>query len=206
MRARALSEPLRYTGTLICVEEMERPMEKLPLRLFQREVEHQCDFAIMALEDMEEAKANSDGKLFWYSVQSLMVAIGRISRLLWPPDSDKSERRAKLRESLDVEEDSPLNALTFVEHFEHFDERLEEWYESSENLRYFDSYTEPLDVLAETSPKDRFRGFDTEKNAIIFHGDLYYLEPVIEAMNVFARRRKQRLKSRVWAVDKGYSP
>jgi hypothetical protein len=157
-------------------------MEKLPLRLFQREVEHQCDFAIIALEDMEEAKANSDGKLFWYSVQNLLVAIGRISRLLWPPDSDKAERRTKLRESLDVEEDSPLNALTFVEHFEHFDERLEEWYESSENLRYFDSYTEPLDVLAETSPLDRFRGFDTEKNALIFHGDLYYLEPVIEAI------------------------
>ena len=72
--------------------------------------------------------------------------------------------------------------MTFVEHFEHFDERLEEWYESSENLRYFDSYTEPLDVLAETSPLDRFRGFDTEKNALIFHGDLYYLEPVIEAI------------------------
>lgn len=112
-------------------------MKRLPLQLFQSEVERQRDFAILALEDMEEAKANSDGKLFWYSVQNLLVAIGRISRLLWPPDSDRAEQRAELRESLGVDEDLPLNALTFVEHFEYFDERLGEWYESSENLRYF---------------------------------------------------------------------
>jgi hypothetical protein len=167
---------------LVWFEEVKRDVKKLPLRLFQSEVERQCDFAMIALEDMEEAKTNSDGKLFWYSVQNLLVAIGRISRLLWPPDTEAAEGRSKLRESLDVEDDSPLNALTFVEHFEHFDERLEEWYESSENLRYFDSYTEPLDVLAETSPTDRFRGFDTEKNALIFQGDLYYLDPVTEAI------------------------
>lgn len=131
---------------------------------------------------MEEAKASSDGKLFWYSVQNLLVAIGRTSRLLWSPEEEAAERRAALRESLSVEDDSPLNALEFVEHFEHFDKRLEEWYESSENLRYFDSYTEPLDVLAETTPEDRFRGYHTEKNAIIFHDDLYRLDPIVEAI------------------------
>ena len=131
---------------------------------------------------MEEAKASSDGKLFWYSVQNLLVASGRTSRLLWSPEEEAAERRAALRESLGVEDDSPLNALEFVEHFEHFDKRLEEWYESSENLRYFDSYTEPLDVLAETTPEDRFRGYHTEKNAIIFHDDLYRLDPIVEAI------------------------
>jgi hypothetical protein len=166
-------------------------MKRLPLRLFQREVERQCDFAIIALEDMEEAKASSDGKLFWYSVQNLLVAVGRISRLLWPPDSEATENRAQLRESLDVEDDSPLNALDFVEHFEHFDERLGEWYESSENLRYFDSYTEPLDVLAETTPGDRFRGYHTEKNALLFHDETYYLDPVIEAIEELRRKAEE---------------
>src|ERR671917_111310 len=114
---------------LVRFEEVESTMKKLPLRLFQSEVERQCDFAVIALEDMEEAKTNSDGKLFWYSVQNLLVAVGRISRLLWPPDSEATENRAQLRESLDVEDNSPLNALDFVEHFEHFDELLGEWYE-----------------------------------------------------------------------------
>ena len=60
-------------------------MEKVLIRHFQVEVERQCQFAMIALQDMEEASANSDGKLFWYSVQNLLVAVGRVSRLLGPP-------------------------------------------------------------------------------------------------------------------------
>jgi hypothetical protein len=157
-------------------------MEKTLIRQFQVEVERQCQFAMIALQDMEEASANSDGKLFWYSVQNLLVAVGRISRLLWPPDPLFPNRGAELRESLGVGEDSPLRALEFVEHFEHFDKRLETWYVTSEQRRFFDSYTEPLDVLANTAPVDRFRGYQTENNAVLFQGDAYKLGPVSQAV------------------------
>ena len=60
-------------------------MEKTLLRHWQVETERQCQFAMIALQDMDETSANGDGKLFWYAVQNLLVAVGRISRLLWPP-------------------------------------------------------------------------------------------------------------------------
>jgi hypothetical protein len=82
-------------------------MEKTLLRYFQVEVERQCQFVMIALQDMEEASANSDGKLFWYSVQNLLLAVGRISRLLWPPDPLFPNRGAELRESLGVRETPP---------------------------------------------------------------------------------------------------
>lgn len=168
-------------------------MDRFLLRQFQREVERQCQFAMIALQDMEEASANSDGKLFWYAVQNLMVSIGRISRLLWPPEPLMPKRGDELRESLGVGEDSPLRANTFANHFEHFDKRLESWYVSSEDHRFFDSYTEPLDVLAETAPEDRFRGFQTEDNAILFHGEAYELDPVIQAVEELARRAESEM-------------
>src|SRR3712207_5522421 len=102
---------------------------------------------MIALQDMEEASANADGKLFWYSVQNLLVCVGRISRLLWPPDPLLPERGAELRKSLGVGEDSPLRAKEYSDHFEHFDRHLETWFVTSERHRIFDSYTEPLDVL-----------------------------------------------------------
>jgi hypothetical protein len=49
--------------------------EKTLLRQLQREVERQCQFAMISLQDMEEASANSDGKLFWYSAQNLLVSV-----------------------------------------------------------------------------------------------------------------------------------
>ena len=169
-------------------------MEKTLLRQFQVEVERQCQFAMIALQDMEEASANSDGRLFWYPVQGLIVAVGRISRLLWPPDPLFPKRGAELRESLGVGEDSPLRALEFVEHFEHFDKRLETWYVTSEQRRFFDSYTEPLDVLAETAPEDRFRGYETKKNAILFHGQAYELGPVTRAIEELQRSAEEEMQ------------
>ncbi len=169
-------------------------MEKTLIRQFQVEVERQCQFAMIALQDMEEASANSDGKLFWYAVQNLLVAVGRISRLLWPQDPLFPKRGEELRESLGVGEDSPLKALTFVEHFEHFDKRLETWYVTSEQRRFFDSYTEPLDVLAETAPVDRFRGFDTEKNAVLFQGEAYELGPVSRAVEELQQRAEAEMQ------------
>jgi hypothetical protein len=99
-----------------------------------------------------------------------------------------------LRESLGVSEDSPPKALEFVEHFEHFDRRLESWYVTSEHRRFFDSYTEPLDVLAETAPEDRFRGYETEKGAILFHGEAYELGPVSRVVEELQSRAEEEMQ------------
>jgi hypothetical protein len=172
-------------------------MGKTLLRQFQVEVERQCQFAMIALQDMEEASANSDGKLFWYSVQGLLLAVERLSLMLWPPNPRISERGAALRESLGVGEDSPLKPREFPERFIRFDEQLEEWYESSEQRRFFDSYTEPLDVLAETHPGDRFRGYDIENNTLLFHDEPYYLTPIADAVDeLFQRAQEETQKPR----------
>jgi hypothetical protein len=169
-------------------------MDTFLLRQFQREVERQCQFAMIALQDMEEASANSDGKLFWYAVQNLLVALGRTSRLLWPPEPLIPGRGEELRESLGVADDSPLQAREFADHFEYFDKRLESWYVASEDHRFFDSYTEPLDVLADTAPQDRFRGFHTDRNALLFHGEPYELGPVISAVEELAGRANAEMQ------------
>lgn len=176
-------------------------MNKTLMRHFQTEVERQCQFTMIALQDMEESSANGDGKLFWYSVQNFVVAVGRISRLLWPPDPLFPGRGEDLRESLGIGEDSPLRALGFVEHFEHFDRRLETWQVASEEHRFFDSYTEPLDVLAETSPEDRMRGYDTEKEAILFKGEAFELAPVSHAVEELQRRAEAEMIKPRFPVD-----
>jgi hypothetical protein len=57
-------------------------MEKVLIRHFQVEVERQCQFAMIAFQDIEEASANSDGKLFWYSMQNLVVAVAGTGAVL----------------------------------------------------------------------------------------------------------------------------
>jgi hypothetical protein len=168
--------------------------EKTLLRQLQREVERQCQFAMISLQDMEEASANSDGKLFWYSAQNLLISVVKVSLMLWPPDPRYPEVTEALRESLGVTEDSPLRDRSFPERFLSFDEQLHEWYEASKEKRFFDSYTEPLDVLADTSPQDRFRGYNTEDNTLLFHNEPYPLSPISTAVEEICRKAEEEFQ------------
>ena len=172
-------------------------MEKFLLRQLQREVERQCRFALLAFEDLNGSYTKASGHRFWFSIQNLLTSLGRLSRLLWPPEDSGSKHGSELRESLGVREDSLLRSREIVEYFEQFEERLENWYESSEGHRFFDSYTEPLDVLAATEPGDRFRGFDTEHEAILFHSKMYPLQPIAEAVeDLLDKAERQTQKPR----------
>ena len=102
-------------------------METAFLRIFQREVERQCKFGLIATNDLVKALQAPDIDRIWYSVQALLSAAGNVSKLLWPFKPLLSERGVELRASLSVGEHSLLRPRTFRNHFEHFDERLEKW-------------------------------------------------------------------------------
>ncbi len=123
----------------------------------------------------------------WYSVQALLVAAGNISKLLWPPKELLPERGAELRASLSVDENSILQPRTFRNHFEHFDERLEQWATSSERRMFIDSNVGPSGMRLvgglNIQPADYLRNFDTTNFAVTFRGDVYHLHLLIDAIS-----------------------
>lgn len=50
-------------------------MDKRLLRIFQREVERQASFGLVAAQDLEAALELGDGDRVWYSIQSLLIAV-----------------------------------------------------------------------------------------------------------------------------------
>lgn len=161
-------------------------MDKMVLWIFQREVEVQCRFAMMAFKDIEESlKLVKELKVdymyhLWYSVQAFLVAVGNISKLFWPPDRCLRERGVELRKSLSVRANSPLEPRKFRNHFEHFDERLDDWATASEQKNFVD-----FNIGSITGPQSGncLRNFDPEKFAVTFRGDEYPLKPVINVIN-----------------------
>jgi hypothetical protein len=159
-------------------------MDTMVLRIFQREVERQCKFAIMATQDLNLSLQEPDMDRIWYSVQALLVAVGNVSKLLWPPNPKLTGRGAQLRASLSVSDDSPLAPpRVFRNHFEHFDERLESWATSSERGNFVDSNVGPPGMIAGIDPKDFMRNFDTQNLAVTFRGETYPLQPVADAIS-----------------------
>lgn len=163
-------------------------MDTRILRIFQREVERQCKFAIMAAQDLDNALQPIDHDKLWYSVQSLLVAAGNISKLFWPSDPQIPERGDELKESLSIEDDSPLGPRNFRNHFEHFDERLDTWATSSRDSNFVDSNVGPPGMIAGIDPQNYLRNFDTTNFAVTYRGDVYDLRPVIDAIESLHER------------------
>lgn len=157
-------------------------MERHVLRIFQREIERQCRIAIIAIEDLQNAQQAGDMDRVWYSVQSFLVAVGNVSKLLWPSAAHIPERAKELKSSLGVDDSSPLAPRTFRNHFEHFDERLEDWATSSKRQGFVDSNVGPSGMISGIDPEDYLRNFDTTKGAITFRGDEYILKPMVDAI------------------------
>jgi hypothetical protein len=157
-------------------------MEKMILRIFQREVERQCRFALIAAQDLDLALRTRDMDRIWFSVQGFLLAAGNISKFLWPSTPILPERGDELKASLSVRDDSPLEPRSFRNHFEHFDERLEKWASSSKHRNFVDSNVGPPDMIKGIEPTDFLRNFDTTHFVVTFRGDIYELKPVIDAI------------------------
>lgn len=162
-------------------------MDTMILRIFQREVERQCKFALMAEHGLKQALRTGDVDGIWYSVRAFLVAAGNISKLLWPPRPSSTERGAKLRES-PVPINSPLKPRTFRNSFEHFDERLEQWATSSERHNLADSNVGSPNMIVGLELGDYLRNFDTVNWAVTFRGDTYYIQPIADAIQELWQR------------------
>ncbi|KPJ72716.1 hypothetical protein AMJ52_05385 [candidate division TA06 bacterium DG_78] len=157
-------------------------MEKMVLRIFQREIERQSNFAIIAMEQIKSGLANDNLDLVWYAIQNFLVAVGNISKIFWPPKSMYQKRGEELRKGLSIKDDSPIRPRNFRNHFEHFDERLEKWATSSKRHGFADSNIGPSDMIAGIDPEDFLRNFDPTSWTLTFRGDRYELKPIIKAI------------------------
>ena len=157
-------------------------MEKMVLKIFQGEIEKQCKFAIIAVEQIKTELANTNSELVWYAIQNFLVAVANISKFFWPPYRISQKRGEELRRSLGIKNDSLIGPRKFRNHFEHFDERLEDWATSSKGHNFIDSNIGPPNMIAGIVQQDFLRNFDPTTWTLTFRGDRYELKPIIEVI------------------------
>ena len=167
------------------------------LRLFLIELEHQCNFALMAYQDSRKSLECKDNTLArtWLSIHSLLLAAGNISKILWPSDNSASRRRSVLREKLGVSDQSPLKDRRMRNHFEHYDERLEEWGKENAGGMFLDSNIGSLGVNRVGGT--RFRHFDPKGFVVSFGDEKYELEKIVTAVEELQERTSKAREQRV---------
>jgi hypothetical protein len=132
-----------------------------------------------------------DNEIFWYSMQAFLSAVANVSKLLWGSGTSEAkgreakERRRPLRESLNVDDDSPLKSRAFRNHFDHFDERLEKQFHDWATEGYVggisDTFVGDIDDL--DIGHLALRNFDTTTKTLTFRGEKLPLAPLFVHLN-----------------------
>jgi len=165
------------------------------LGLLERELARQCTSARIALYDLRIASRRGESDRVWYAAQGLLVAVGNISKILWPSNPESRGRRISLRSKLHLDETSPLNSRELRNHFEHFDERIEQWASTTVTGRFMEMIG-PRRLLANYDPGDLVRHLDPDDLIFTVRGRTYDLKPVLAAVRDLHKKVRGRRAKR----------
>lgn len=150
---------------------------------FISEIKFQAEIAKRAFHRLQIANDNIDNIEVWGAIQSILIATGNISKILWPPFKRDELRGEKLRQILNVEKNNLISDRKFRNHFEHYDSRLEDFFKKQGNssLHYIDLAMNP-NFNGEASPNVH-RGYNAFNNTLLYRGDLLDLGGLMNALD-----------------------
>lgn len=168
-------------------------VQESPPRLFIQhvllgEIAQQARIALRAAERLDEIGRGPGQVEIWSALQLILVAAGNISKILWPVRSKSAVRGELLRGLLSVDDSSPLYDRTFRNHFEHYDERIEDWLESVGTASYRDWVMGPPNSIAHQFPENVHRGYDYTTQTLTFRGETMNLRALLSALDEISRK------------------
>src|ERR1700743_561975 len=149
------------------------------------EIVLQSKIAQRAAERLRATHDNFDHVETWCSIQSILVAAGNVSKILWPNEKYKI-RGERLRQLLKVEKNNPLSNRKFRNNFfEHYDERVEEYFQVNSQGGYIDLAMNPSfrSGIFGDPPLNTHRGYNTFDNSLLFRNETLYLNEILEALD-----------------------
>lgn len=186
-------------------------MELFFQRVYVSEISGQAQFALNAigalnhaLQNLNDKNRNREASSFFHAevfrqTHSFLTHASNISRLFWPPkakpqkgeEKSSADRRAAftemrgttLRKLFDLEDRNPLKNRTLRDHLEHYDERLDQWSNTSRSHNIASDTIGPQNAIVGLEPTDTMRWFDPTRNSLCFRGEEFKIEPFASAVN-----------------------
>ena len=159
-------------------------MKPLQEMVLLSEIVLQAKIAKLAAQRLNE----TDHVEVWCSIQSILVASGNVSKVLWPPKKESKRRGMELRKLLKIEDDNILSSRQFRNQFEHYDERIEEWFNKQSSAVYTDLAMNPSQNTFINQTVNR--GYNSIDNTLVFRGEILDLNEVLNSLEEILEKCK----------------
>jgi hypothetical protein len=179
-------------------------LDRFALVAFAAEVRRQCAYGELAASDIERALEEQDADRLWSGIHSFLIAVGNVSKLLWPEvgrrGAEKPGQRPRgliMRAVLSVPEDSPLKLREFRDIWEHYDKYLDRWAALTRTETPLADFIGPISSFPESK---RFaRTFSPDHWVVGLDARSYHLRPPLEAL----KRLRQVAESEGYELASG---
>ena len=149
------------------------------LRLFQRQIADNCKVALHGAQLINQGLSPGNQDALWVGVPILLTGAGNAAKALWGQKGKLDAERAPLRQSLNVDDTSALKDVDMRNNFEHYDERLDRWWNESPSHNHLDRMVGPPGGGAGLDDLDRFRVYDPTTNDIVFWGERFNVQAIV---------------------------
>lgn len=156
-------------------------LKDLAKMVFIGEIVMQAEIAKRAAERLRANADHLDPIDVWEAVQSILMAAGNVSKILWPFPSYAARGEA-LRTLLNVNDNNPLSDRKFRNHFEHYDERIENWFKENRSAVYMDPSIDPFKSIWGDNPVNRHRAYNPLTKTLTFRGESVDLAALLNAL------------------------
>jgi len=150
--------------------------------VFISEIVLQSKIAELAAKRLSAIKDNFDQIEVWSSIQSILVAAGNVSKILWPQEKKYAVRGKRLRELLKVDDNNILSDRSLRNHFEHYDDRIEKWFKGKSSAVYSDLAIDPFKSIWGNVPTNHHRAYDPLSHTLTFRGESFDLAAVLKEL------------------------
>lgn len=162
--------------------EQENTISPFTKHAYLCEIDFQSRIALRAWDRLDFIGKGLDHSDIWSSIQVILNTAGNVSKILWPSRRASSLRGKVLRELLNVDKSNPLSKRTFRNHFEHYDERIDDWFASRSSGSYTDFSLGPPQGYARQFPSNVHRGYDYTTQTLTLRGESLDLGALVKAL------------------------
>ncbi len=157
-------------------------MKALAELVFIGEIVMQSKIAERAAERLPSTTDHFDSLEVWCSIQSILVAAANVSKILWPQRKMSVARGEMLRTLLNIDDSNLLFDRKLRNHFEHYDERIEKWFEKNCSAVYMDPIIDSFESVWGRNTVSRHRVYDPMTQILTFRGESVDLAAILKAL------------------------